>query len=114
MGFVLLATRRWKLPFGSFTFMLGLNGAMMAVFHPSSLLVSLPTGLLGGLAADLLYRFLQPTLKQPASVRLFAFLVPLAMYMLYFVNLLIVGPLFLGSGIIWSTPFWAGAPVIAG
>ncbi|HEX7734441.1 MAG TPA: hypothetical protein VF458_06255 [Ktedonobacteraceae bacterium] len=114
MGFVLLAARRWKLPFGTFTFMLGLNGALMAVFHPPALLVSFPTGLLGGLAADLLYRFLQPTLKQPASMRLFAFLVPLVMYMVYFVDLLIVGPLFFGSGIAWTTPFWAGAPVIAG
>lgn len=114
MSFVLLATRRWKLPFGAFTFMLGLNGAMMAVFHPSALLVSLPTGLLGGLAADLFYRFIQPTLEQPATMRVFAFLVPLAMYVVYFVDLLIVGPLFFDSSIVWTTPFWAGAPVIAG
>lgn len=114
MSFVLLTLRRWKVPFGTFTFMLGLNGAMMAVFHPSSLPVSFPTGLLGGLAADLLYRALQPGLKQPTSVRLFAFLVPLALYIVYFVDLLISGPILFGVGIVWSAPFWAGAPVIAG
>ncbi|HET8846095.1 MAG TPA: hypothetical protein VFN35_31825 [Ktedonobacteraceae bacterium] len=114
MGFVLLAIRRWKLPFGTFAFMLGLNGVMMAVFYPPALLVSLPTGLLGGLAADLLYRLLQPTLKRPESVRIFAFLVPLTFYIVYFVSLLIVGPIFFGNGILWSPPFWAGAPVIAG
>src|SRR5258707_875161 len=114
MAFILLATRRWKLPFGTFTFMLGLNGALMAVFHPPALLASFPTGLLGGLAADLLYRFLQPTLEQPASMRLFAFLVPLVLYIVYFVDLLIVPRIFSNSGIIWSVPFWAGAPVIAG
>lgn len=116
MGFVLLALRRWRLPFGTFTFMLGLNGALMTVFFPPVLLISFPTGLLGGLAADLLYRFLQPALEQPASVRLFAFLVPVMFYILYFIDLAIVGPdtapFF--SGIIWTTPFWAGAPVIAG
>ncbi len=86
----------------------------MVVFSPDSLLVSVPTALLGGLAADLIYRFLQPSLDQPASVRLFAFLVPTMFYTLYFVDLAIVGPIIFRSGILWSAPFWAGAPVIAG
>jgi hypothetical protein len=89
MSFVLLALRRWRLPFGTFAFMFGLNGALMVVFSPNSLLVSVPTALLGGLAADLVYRFLQPSLDQPASVRLFAFLVPAMFYALYFVDLAI-------------------------
>lgn len=114
MSFVLLALRRWQLPFGTFAFMFGLNGALMVVFSPHSLLVSVPTALLGGLAADLVYRFLQPSLDQPASVRLFAFLVPAMFYALYFVDLAIVGPVIFQGGIIWSVPFWAGAPVIAG
>ncbi|HWZ17211.1 MAG TPA: hypothetical protein VNW73_00285 [Ktedonobacteraceae bacterium] len=114
MSFVLLALRRWRLPFGTFAFMFGLNGALMVVFSPDSLLVSVPTALLGGLAADLLYRFLQPSLDQPASVRLFAFLVPAMFYTLYLVDLAIVGPIMFQSGILWSAPFWAGTPVIAG
>jgi hypothetical protein len=114
MSFVLLALRRWRLPFGTFTFMFGLNGALMVVFSPNSLLVSVPTALLGGLAADLAYRFLQPTLDQPASVRLFAFLVPAMFYTLYLVDLAIVGPIIFLGGILWSAPFWAGTPVIAG
>jgi hypothetical protein len=114
MSFVLLALRRWRLPFGTFTFMFGLNGALMVVFSPNSFLVSVPTALLGGFAADLVYRFLQPSLDQPASIRLFAFLVPLMFYTLYFVDLAIVGPIIFQSGILWSAPFWAGAPVIAG
>ena len=114
MSFVLLALRRWRLPFGTFTFMFGLNGALMVVFSPDSLLVSFPTALLGGLAADLLYRVLQPSVDQPISVRLFAFLVPTMFYTLYFVDLAIVGPIIFRSVILWSTPFWAGAPVIAG
>ena len=86
----------------------------MVVFSPDSLLVSVPTTLLGGLAADIVYRFLRPSLDQPASVRLFAFLVPTIFYTLYFVDLAIVGPIIFQSGILWSAPFWAGAPVIAG
>ncbi|MFL5664766.1 MAG: hypothetical protein ACJ8BW_25985 [Ktedonobacteraceae bacterium] len=114
MGVVLLALRRWRLPFGTFTFMLGLNGALMVVFSPGSLLVSIPTALLGGLAADIMYRFLKPSPDRPASVRLFAFAVPVMFYALYFIDLQIVGPVIFQSGILWSVPFWTGAPVIAG
>jgi hypothetical protein len=114
MGIVLLAVRRWKLPFGTFTIMLGLNGSMMAVFNPHALMISAPTGILGGLAADLLYRALQPSLQEPDRVRLFAFLVPLCMYIVYFLDLMIVGALFWHAGIVWTAPFWAGAPVVAG
>ena len=114
MSFILLALRRWRLPFGTFTFMLGLNGALMVVFSPHTLLVSVPTALLGGLATDLVYRFLQPTTDEPGSVRLFAFLVPTFFFALYFIDLAIVGPIIVQNGILWSAPFWAGAPVIAG
>lgn len=114
MGFVLLALRRWRLPFGTFAFLFGLNGALMVAFAPRALVISVPTTLLAGLAADLVYRALQPSLDQPASVRLFAFLVPMLFYILYFVDLAIVGPLIFHSSILWSVPFWAGTPVIAG
>lgn len=114
MGFVLLALRRWRLPFGTFTFMFGLNGALMAAFAPTMLFVSFPTALLGGLAADIVYRFLQPSLEQPASIRLFAFLVPAILYILYFVDLSITGSALYNTGILWTIPFWAGTPVIAG
>ena len=106
MSFVLLALRSFRLPFGTLTFMLGLNGALMVVFSPGSLLVSVPTALLGGLAADLVYRFLQPSLEQPDSVRLFACLVPAMFFALYFIDLTIVGPIIFQSGILWSVPFW--------
>jgi hypothetical protein len=87
---------------------------MMAVFNLHALVISAPTGILGGLAADLLYRFLQPSLKEPDSMRLFAFLVPLCMYIVYFLDLVITGSLFWHTGIVWTAPFWAGVPVIAG
>ena len=94
--------------------MFGLNGALMVVFSPHSLLVSVPTALLGGLATDLVYRFLRPSPDQTASIRLFAFLVPAMFYAIYLVDLAIVGPIIFQGGILWSAPFWAGTPVIAG
>ena len=35
-------------------------------------------------------------------------------YTLYFIDLAIVGPIIFQSVILWSAPFWAGAPIIAG
>lgn len=114
VSMMFLALRRWRLPVGTFTFLLGVNGTLMIAFAPRTALISIPTALLGGLAADLLYRWLQPVPEQPTSVRLFAFLAPAIFYLLYFVDLAIVGPTVFHSGIIWTVPFWAGTPVIAG
>jgi hypothetical protein len=114
MSFVLLALRRWRLPFGTFTFLLAVNGTLMVAFAPRTAVISIPTTLLAGLVIDLLYRWLKPSPKQPASVRLFVFLGPAVFYLLYFADLALVGPALFDSGIIWTVPFWAGTPVIAG
>ncbi len=114
MSFVFLALRRWRLPIGTFTLFFTLNSALMVVFVPTRVAPILPTPLLAGLATDLLYKWLQPAEEDPASTRLFAFAVPGIFYLLYFINLEIAGPFIFGNRILWSIPFWAGAPVIAG
>jgi len=115
MGFVLLALRRFRLPMGVFTFIFTLNaGLMMAAFNQYVVLFLLPCAGLSGLAADLLYQRLQPSEDRPESVRLFAFAVPAMLYLLYFLNLMIVGPIFFQSGITWSVHFWVGSFVMAG
>ncbi|HEY1353725.1 MAG TPA: hypothetical protein VGF67_29295 [Ktedonobacteraceae bacterium] len=113
-GCILLALRRWHLPAGTFTLLLTVNGTLMVAFAPRSALIAIPTSLLAGLAADLLYLWLKPSVQQPASVRLFVFLGPAIFYLLYFADLALVGPALFDSGITWTVPFWAGAPVIAG
>lgn len=114
MSIILLALRRWQLPPGTLTFLLAVNGTLMVAFAPRTAPISIPTTLLAGLALDLLYRWLRPSLRQPASIRLFAFLGPVVFYLIYFADLAMVGPALFGSGIIWTVPFWAGTPVIAG
>ena len=115
MGFVLLALRRFRLPMGVFTFIFTLNaGLMMAAFNQHVALFLLPCTGLSGLAADLLYQRLHPSEDRPESVRLFAFAVPALLYLLYFLNLAIVGPIFFQSGMTWSVHFWAGSFVLAG
>jgi hypothetical protein len=114
MSFVFLIIRRWRLPIGTFTFLFTLNAALMAAFAPKTVGLLLPTPLLAGIATDLLYQWLKPSEEQPLNIRLFAFVVPGIFYLFYFINLEIVGPFISGNHIIWSIPFWAGAPVIAG
>ena len=114
MSFVLLALRRWRLPMGVFTLIFTLNTGLMAVFSPEVVVYLLPCALLGGLAADLLYKQLQPSEERRESIRLFAFAVPAILYLFYFLNLAIIGPLRFQSGISWSVHFWAGSIVLAG
>jgi hypothetical protein len=114
MGFVLLVARRWRLPIGVFTFVLTVNGVLMAAFRPTLGLALLPCAVVGGLAADLLYATLRPTPRRLVRMRTFAFAMPVALYLSYFVNLAIVGPGLYGNGITWSVHFWTGSIVIAG
>src|SRR5204862_4251587 len=68
MSLVLLILRRWQLPFGTFTFLIGLHYLMLAPQHYtySALLPLLVGMLLAGFACDLLYARLKPSYDQPA------------------------------------------------
>src|SRR2546421_432396 len=90
---------------------LTLNTGLMAVFNPEVVVWLLPCA---GLAADLLYKGLQPAEHRPESIRLFALAVPAILYLFYFLNLAIVEPLRFQSRITWSVHFWAGSIVLAG
>ncbi len=114
MSFVLLALRRWRLPLGVFTLIFTLNTGLMAVFNPEVVVWLLPCAGLAGLAADLLYKGLQPAEHRPESIRLFALAVPAILYLFYFLNLAIVEPLRFQSRITWSVHFWVGSIVLAG
>ena len=106
MGALLLAVSRWTLPFGSLLLVLTLNSALMSVLEAQYDLIAV--GLLGGLAGDVLLKWLKPSVTRPARFRLFACAVPMVLYGLYFVVLAVT------SGVWWSIPFWSGAIVLAG
>lgn len=106
MGLVLLALRRWTLPFGSLTLLLTLTTTLVAVLHDQYGLIVV--AVLAGLLSDLVLRWLQPTAERPLALRIFAFAVPAILYTLYF------GALALTDGIAWTIHLWAGAIVLAG
>ena len=114
MSFVLLALRRWQLPWGVFTLIFTLNTGLMSVFNPDIVPYLLPGVFLAGVAADIFYQTLRPSQERVTLVRFFAFIVPTTFFVCYFLNLAIVGPLQFQGGITWSIHFWTGACVIAG
>jgi hypothetical protein len=109
MGIVLVAVKRWQLPFGTFAVLLGVTDGLAAVLADSSPVFSVVLlGALTGLGIDLLNLGLRPRIHVPASLRVFAFAAPVATYTVYFVALASL------NGVHWSLPIWTGSIVEAG
>jgi hypothetical protein len=108
---LLFLIRRWTLPVGSFTVILGLNTLEMVTVNPDltwSLLELVAAGVMAGQVADILYRLLRPSTDRPTALRLFAFTVPFVGWLLYFLVLQLY------VGIWWTANFWLGASLEAG
>ncbi len=106
MGLVLLAVFRWILPLGSLTLMFALNATLMSFMRDQYRFI--PAAALAGFAADLLLRWLRPSMARSGAFRLFAFAVPAIYYTLYFVAIMVT------QGLDWSVHLWTGAIVLAG
>ena len=106
MGIVLLLVRRFDLPPGSLTFLMGVNAVFVTLINGPDLIILV--GVLGGVAADVAYALLRPSPSRLMRLRVFAFVVPAALYGLYFLGLI------RADGVWWPVHLWAGAPVVAG
>jgi hypothetical protein len=110
-GIILLALRRWAPPFGALSLILIGNNLLMAWFHTRDLQGYAPLFgviILAGLAADLLNWVMRPGPNRVNTFRLFAFLVPVITYSLFF------GTLIATTGVWWAIHMWAGIIVQAG
>jgi len=110
MSIVLLAVRRWKLPIGSFALIFAINGLLVSFLAGNAPFIetTIFSGLLG-LAADILNVLLQPSGQRVIALRVFAFVVPVINYAVYFAVLLAIS-----GGIWWSVHLWTGSIVMAG
>ena len=106
MGTVLLALRRWALRPGSVALVFTLGTNLGSVVHDEYQAILVAA--LAGLAADVLLWLLKPSVSRPGMFRLFAFLVPVVLYALYFLASRLTG------GIAWSVHLWSGAIALAG
>ena len=109
MGVLLLIARRWRLPLGALTVIIGLSSLAMIVQQDQYKLF--PAALGASIVAEILYLLLRPstdTTRQPWRFYLFAALVPFVFYSLYFATLLAT------VGVGWSVHMTVGAIVLAG
>lgn len=106
MGLILLTVRRWRLPFGFFTLLLTLNALLLSFMqdHYIVILIAAVTGVI----ADAVYQRLQPSVARVGELRLFAGIVPIILYIVYFLALLAT------SGIVWSIHLSIGSIIVAG
>ncbi len=111
VGSTLFLLRRWRLPLGSFTLLIGGNYTLMFLMAmDDSFKAPLAFGamLLAAVIVDLLYRWLQPSDANSVGLRYFAFLVPFTMVALYLASLLLT------HGLWWQIHMWGGVPVVCG
>lgn len=106
MGVILLAVRRWRLPIGGLTLIITVAYGLTVSIHENFFLI--PFEILAGLAAEVVYWWLKPSLGRPTAFRWFAFGVPAVFYALYFLTLALTG------GLWWSFNLWSGAIFLAG
>jgi hypothetical protein len=109
MGFVLLTMRRWALPVGTLTLVIGLNAVAMGFLHRGAYpLLPVLARTVAALGAEVVYAWLQPSVQRPGAWRLFATVVPLLLTTLHFA---VLG---LTVGVWWSVHLWAGTIVLTG
>ena len=105
---LLLATRRWRLPFGTATVLftaVAVGISAMAAFEGAWLIVP---AALGGAVADLLAARLRLGPSSPAAtLRWWAVLVPVVLWSLFFATLAVT------SGIGWPATLWGGTVMFA-
>lgn len=106
VGVLLLAIRRWTLPFGSLTLLLTLSTLLTVSVHADWSLLPLAT--LTGLAGDALIHQWKPSAARRAAFRRLAFVLPVIFFSLYFATLALSG------GLWWKIHVWAGAIVLSG
>jgi hypothetical protein len=106
MGLVLLALRRWMLPFGSLALIFTLNATLLSFMHDHYEFILL--AFVAGLVGDVLVLWLKPSVARPTSLRLFAFVVPVVLYGLYFLLIIFT------EGTTWSVHMWTGTVATAG
>jgi len=108
---VLFLIRNSQLRPGHLTLLLAINTGATAyindVYLNLSPLTLFLTGLGAGVVGDLLLWRLKPSLANVRALRTFAFALPAALYLFYFLAAFTVG-------IWWTIHFWTGAIVLAG
>ena len=117
MGAVLLLVRRFRLPFGSLTLLFTLTTTLAVSMKENWGMI--PIALLAGLISDFLVQVLRPgeggRSARGGHTRLFAFLVPALLYLLFFAAFQLEAMLGWSFELAdWSLEMWGGTVILAG
>ena len=107
-GVLLIAVRRWRLPFGTFTVVLTLFALAMAA--QTDAYYDAAGAVVTGLLADGALAFFGERLRSGVGFYAFAFLLPTIFFATYLIATIVVG----GAGTAWEPNMWLGSPLLAG
>ncbi len=105
-GVILFMAWRWQLPFGAVTLILAGSTFMLTLLNDFYVLTL--GALVAGLIADVLICRLKPSHANESGFHLFAFVVPMIFFALYFVTLQAI------VGVSWNIHVWGGAIFMSG
>ncbi len=106
MGVLLTLMRRFDLPAGSLTLLIGVNAVFVTMIKGLDLIIVV--AVVGGVLADVLLALLRPSPRRLLQFRLFAFVAPLTLFALYYLALQSA------DGLWWPVHLSVGAPMVAG
>jgi hypothetical protein len=107
MAPVVFALRRWRLPFGSVTFLFGAVAGMMSGLSEYDRWGTIVAALAGGLACDSLVVWLEITGTRPFAYRVTAGITPIVLWTAYFVVLPTI------HDVHWPLDLWLGTVGLA-
>jgi hypothetical protein len=102
LGPILLALRRWRLPFTSVTVVFTTVAILMTALTNFEFWVSILAAAAGGLVADALISRMRPSPANTLAYRVIASVVPLAVWLPYFLGVRIA------NDAIWPLDLWLG------
>jgi hypothetical protein len=111
LGAILVTMLRWKLSFGSLTFLLAGNATLMFLMawrYSHGQWPVLIGALVGGISADVLFIALKPSTERVKALRWFSFLVPALLFLAYFLSLILT------QGLWWNSNMWLGMIFFSG
>ena len=106
IGMTLILIRRQRLPLGAVTITFAVSLSLASVL--ADLYFLIPAAVLGGLAAEGFYRLLKPSADRPGPLRLFVFVVPICLFLLYFLDLKLFKVVW------WPIHIWLGSILMSG
>ena len=115
LAMVFFMARRWRLPFGTVTFIFAINALLMTWLHMrvSGEFIYVIGAAAVGLLGDILLR--RNALDETASLRLFAIVIPFAYSLSALLMTQIIGVhVWQFGGLWWEIHMWLGVPVMAG